>query len=254
MTDTNWRCEEFEAMLADYLDGSLGDSEVASAELHLAACASCRTLVSDLQTISRSAAALPALTPSRDLWPTIEARIAPKVLPLAAPASRTRATWRLGAIAATLVAATAVTTWQFARRDVATPVVSSTAPASAAAVSTPAPAPQTTITPATEPAQTTPALPVASTPTPRVRAEASDTYTAEITRLRGVLSERSDVLDPATVATIEASLATIDTAIAQARGALAKDPASRFLSGQLNKSLERKLGLLRTAALLSSTT
>ena len=50
------------------------------------------------------------------------------------------------------------------------------------------------------------------------------------------------------------SIATIDSAIAEARRALEVDPASRFLSTQLNKALEKKLGLLRTAALLPSRT
>jgi hypothetical protein len=82
------------------------------------------------------------------------------------------------------------------------------------------------------------------------RSEARVTFDAEITRLRDVVSERADQLDPATVAIIENSIKTIDAAIAEARAALARDPASRFLSSQLDKALESKLGLLRTAALL----
>jgi hypothetical protein len=74
----------------------------------------------------------------------------------------------------------------------------------------------------------------------------------EIGRLRGVLSQRREDLDPATVAVLENSLKTIDKAVAEARQALANDPASRFLRDQLNKALEKKLGVLRTAALLPS--
>jgi hypothetical protein len=76
------------------------------------------------------------------------------------------------------------------------------------------------------------------------------TYDAEIASLRGILNERSEQLDPRTVAVLQSSIATIDSAISQARAALERDPRSRFLSTQLDKALEKKLGLLRTAALL----
>ena len=45
-------------------------------------------------------------------------------------------------------------------------------------------------------------------------------------------------------------MAVIDSAIAQSRAALAKDPASGFLATELNRSLEKKVELLRTATLL----
>jgi hypothetical protein len=76
------------------------------------------------------------------------------------------------------------------------------------------------------------------------------TYNREITQLKSVLEQRRLDLDPATVAIVENSLRTIDTAIAEARAALVRDPASTFLTDQLNKALEKKLGLLRTVALL----
>jgi hypothetical protein len=53
---------------------------------------------------------------------------------------------------------------------------------------------------------------------------------------------------------LEQSIAVIDSAIAQSRAALIKDPASGFLATQLNHSLEKKVELLRTAALLPSRT
>ena len=56
------------------------------------------------------------------------------------------------------------------------------------------------------------------------------------------------------MAVLEQSIAAIDSAIAQSRAALAKDPASGFLASQLNHSLEKKVELLRTAALLPART
>lgn len=78
-------------------------------------------------------------------------------------------------------------------------------------------------------------------------------YATEINKLRAVFDQQSEVLDPRTRAILSTSLRTIDSAIAEARAALNRDPASQFLNQQLNKSLEQKLGLLRKAALLSST-
>lgn len=79
------------------------------------------------------------------------------------------------------------------------------------------------------------------------------TYDTEITTLRSALDARRPQLDPATVKTIEQNLHIIDNAISQARAALAKDPRSRFLGSQLNRSLAKETDFLRAAALLPST-
>jgi hypothetical protein len=84
--------------------------------------------------------------------------------------------------------------------------------------------------------------------------EAEPVYDREITKLRTIVRQRRAQLDPATVAVLEQSIAVIDSAIAQSRAALARDPASGFLATQLNHSLEKKVELLRTAALLPSRT
>jgi hypothetical protein len=84
--------------------------------------------------------------------------------------------------------------------------------------------------------------------------EAEPVYDREISKLRGIVRQRRAQLDPATVAVLEQSIAVIDSAIAQSRAALAKDPASGFLATQLNHSLEKKVELLRTAALLPART
>ena len=72
--------------------------------------------------------------------------------------------------------------------------------------------------------------------------------------LQGIVSQRKTQLDPSTVAIIEKNLQIIDNAIAQSRSALAKDPASMLLSGQLTRALDKKVELLRTAAMLPSNT
>jgi len=79
-------------------------------------------------------------------------------------------------------------------------------------------------------------------------------YDREITRLRRLMDGRRDQLDPVTVAIIERNLAVIDTAIAESKAAIVRDPASRFLIESLNQSLQTKVELMRTAAVLPSRT
>jgi hypothetical protein len=259
MINHNLTCDAFQAQLSEYLEGTLADSAVADAELHLAACASCRTLVEDLQAIVQGASTLAPLVPARDLWPGIAARIEPKVLPFA-PAAPARPWSRLtlGAIAAGLVAVTALSTWQITRSRETAATVAQTPPV--IAPMHPESTPSTRATPDVSPPVTAvaPSAPAPrSAPTlvssPARRPDAATTYATEINRLRGVFEQQSDLLDPRTRAVLSNSLRTIDSAIAEARAALNRDPASQFLNQQLNKSLEQKLGLLRKAARLSST-
>jgi hypothetical protein len=84
--------------------------------------------------------------------------------------------------------------------------------------------------------------------------ETEPVYDREISKLRSIMKSRRSQLDPRTVAVLEQSIAVIDSAIAQSRAALAKDPASGFLAEQLNHSLEKKVELLRTAAMLPART
>jgi anti-sigma factor RsiW len=84
--------------------------------------------------------------------------------------------------------------------------------------------------------------------------EMQPVYDREISKLRTIVKSRHSQLDPRTIAVLEQSIAVIDSAIAQSRAALAKDPASGFLAEQLNHSLEKKVELLRTAAMLPART
>lgn len=255
MNHPNLTCPAFEALLPEYLEGTASDSVVADAELHLASCAECRVLVADLREITRQAAVLPGIAPSRDLWPEIEARTHARVIPLSPRVAKSSSLshWRLGAVAAALVGITALSTWTVATRE-----RGSDAPPAVATNDSSTPAVRGSVEPATDPASpSTPSTPVDPAVTAvsnagrDARPDAGTTYTSEIRRLRGVVEERSRELDPATIAILQSSIATIDSAIAEARRALERDPASGFLTQQLNKSLERKLGLLRKAALLS---
>ncbi len=71
----------------------------------------------------------------------------------------------------------------------------------------------------------------------------------EVDELRLALAEgqRSGQLNPATIRKLERSLAVIDSAIAEAKRALALDPQSPYLNHHLADTMRRKLEFLREA-------
>src|ERR1700731_3675124 len=119
MTSSNMTCEAFDAALPDYLEGTQDDSRRASVEQHLGECVRCASLLRDVENISKEAAAMPDLVPSRDLWEGIEARIAAPVIPLTARPERQRRfvpAW-MGVAAAALIVSTAGITYTLTVRS-----------------------------------------------------------------------------------------------------------------------------------------
>jgi len=234
MTDMTMTCDELEDRLAEHLEGTLDARGREAVERHLAACERCAELVAGLDERPAAAVSLPVLTPARDLWSGIAARIEPRVLPMseghsAVPARRGWRVARLAAAAAVLIAATAAITRYVVMND----------------MSRPAPDLAKSGIPGEKPK--TPGL-LAS------QQQLITTYDAEIARLDSAVTQRRSELDTNTVKIIEKNLVIIDKAIAESRAALAKDPHSRFLNDQLAHVLDQKVGLLRTAALLPTRT
>jgi hypothetical protein len=185
----------------------------------------------ELEAIAQSAAQLPPLSPSRDLWSGIAARIEAPVVALPVggivrpPA---RHPWlRLSVAASLLVAATAGVTWSIARHGGAAALATNDSAATAAGPSAAAVEPVSLRTPA----QT-----------------AEQTFDREIGAMRGVVAERRAELDPVTISVLEKNLRLIDAAIAESKAALAKDPASAFLMDRLTHAYDTKLQLLRGVA------
>ena len=279
MTDRTITCETLDELLPDLLEETLDPSSRAAAEQHAAACERCSALLGDLEVIRVEARALPALRPSRDLWEGISARIEAPVIPLepartplAEPAPlasrparaplQIRRRWLAAAAAALVMGTAGITRWlsqpgvpsgEIAQQ----PPIADTGKTMTVAATDAPPAPvavpaDSAVQAAIESAgRRTRATPVAGTPG---AGQAAATYDREIARLDRILAERSQDLDPKTVAILEQSMKVIDEAIAQSRAALARDPRSSFLGKQLNSALDRKVELLRTAVLLPSST
>jgi len=259
MTSSRITCEAFDAALPDYLEGTLDDVARTAVEMHLRECVRCAGLVRDIENIRKESAALPDLAPSRDLWEGIEARIAAPVIPLATRPERQRRfapAW-MGVAAAALIVSTAGITYKLTTRSLApeqrasvastTQTPSQTQPRANAGNSgrlAPSGLTQRTSVPAR----------VASVTDQADRSQSEVIYGKEIALLQKIVSQRKTQLDSSTVAIIERNLEIIDAAIEQSRAALARDPASMMLSGQLTHALDKKVELLRTAALLPAST
>lgn len=216
--------EHLNEQLSAYLDGELAGEVLQQAEAHLATCAECRAELDGLRRVVRRAASLDDRPPERDLWAGIARQIATPgtedVIPLAPRRRRFAFTMpQLAAAAVALMALSAGTAMLLQPRGGVT-VADSTAVVGLQPASL-------------KPGDAT----VAS-------------YDSVITDMERLLDQHRGQLDTATVRIVEESLHEIDTAILQARRALAKDPNNRYLNGHLQRSLDRKLGLLRTAATL----
>jgi hypothetical protein len=215
--------------LNDLADGTADATSVRSAREHLAACASCAEQVTALRALSAETSRLPReIAPPPELWTSIRAGLAPRT---------TRAfRWTTGrrlAAAGLLVAASSSILTMLALRAkdrmlerTAVAVAPSAAPASAPSSG---------------------ALPA------RV-ASAERGYARDVDALRRTLDERRDSLAPSTVATVERSLRIADSAIAEARAALARDPANGVLASLFLSNYERKIDLLRRATELAPRT
>lgn len=113
-----------------------------------------------------------------------------------------------------------------------------------------------TLTVARAPAVTTPAAGRAAgaPPLPAQLVSTEQHYLRSAESLRRKLDERRDSLAPSTVATVERSLRIADSAIAEARAALERDPSNAVLAALFASNYERKIDVLRRAAELAPRT
>lgn len=199
--------------LDDYLDGDLPESAQRRVEEHLAVCARCRRDLADLEALVEEARGLrAAVEPPRDLWPGIAARLTPR------PARRNRAAARRPARALPWLPLAAAAVLLLALAG--TLVLREWSPGAA-------------------PAETETALGASPAPGRAL----SRQVLAALERQQGNLS-------PATVSSLEGSLAALDRSIADLRAALASDPGNRQLHLWLAERYRQELELLQRLQLL----
>ena len=219
--------------LSGYLDGDLGVAERGALEAHLAGCPACEATLDELRRVVARAQALEDQPPATDLWPAIAEQIglssgAHRVVSLAAHRARRRVSLtvaQLAAAAAVLLllgSGGAYLALHRATHDAGQVAQRQTS---------------------TEPPSTAVGW------VEKTRAN----YDSAVAELQGALEQgrSSGRLDSATVRVLTQSLVTIDSAIVQARRALAADPGSAYLNQHLADTMRRKLELLRRASALA---
>ena len=210
--------------LSEYLDGELPEGDRRQLEAHLAGCADCTGVLDELRWVVGRARALDDRPPATDLWPGIAAMIG-------APAARRRLLFsvpQLLAAGIALMLLSGGTVWTLLHRQAVTPRIATHSP-------------------------------VAAPGTPSVISvglggvdSATQTYDRAVADLQTVLTQGRGRLDTTTVRVLEKNLKLIDRAIADARSAVQADPASAYLNRYLMRTMQRKVELLRNAAVLVS--
>jgi hypothetical protein len=236
----------------DLVDGLLTPPEAVDARGHLEACATCRDDFEALEAAVQALRDAPLeARPSSDLWNGIQARLetsdpaarpdGPDVVPLPVPGSLSGPGWgpEPGRVSGPTRRRFSLSVPQLAAAAVVVSLLSAgvvwTAMGGGALDGR------------------DPALGVRTQPLdgPSARAVASGQagYDEAVAELRTIIDQGRDVLSPETLSTLEASVATIDEAIAEVRDALADDPSSELLASLLANHQRSKLRVLRQAAI-----
>ncbi|HJR68291.1 MAG TPA: hypothetical protein VJ802_17810 [Gemmatimonadaceae bacterium] len=205
--------------LSDMLDDGLDAAARTRGEEHLATCDACFARHQRLRVLVAHAGSLPRMMPApAGEWQQIRARLHTGGSRASATPWWTRRSALLAAGLALVIASSGVTALVVGgRRDVPSPTAA--VPSTTAAL------------------------------TPRLAALEYE-YTTVTRDLERQLAERKHTLAPETVAAVERSLRTIETAIAEARAALARDPGSETLARLLVAGHDQKVELLRHATRL----
>jgi anti-sigma factor RsiW len=231
-------CQQYEAALSEYVDGTLqasdeaGDAEIVDAlEAHLAECERCRGIVEDLHTLRDAARRLDPRVPPAQVWSRIAAetgisdRRSLWSIPFPSPLR-----WRPLAAAAVLLIVLAGS-W-LGWRQMTTPVPASTV--------------------AARPAQGAPPDPALVQDVETELRLAEEHYVRAIAGLETIAASEGSELDAQTAEVLQANLTVIDAAIGESRAALQTEPSSEIARISLFEALRRKVTLLQdTIALIN---
>ena len=209
--------DNWTARLSEYLDETLAPAERQGLAAHLTNCAECRATLDELRQVVARARALEDRSPRADLWPAVATRIGV----VSIESRRRRFSFTVPQLLAAGIALAVISAggaWLALRGAATTSGGQLIAETNAGAV--------------------------------RWVSAVDPTYDRTVAELQRALDEgkRTGRLDSLTVRVLEHSLATIDTAIAQAGRALAQDPGNVYLNHHLAETMRRKIELLRQAS------
>ena len=246
--------DEWIDRLSEYLDGELTDEERHAMESHLAGCARCTATLDELRQIVDRARSIGPRPPHADLWPGISERIASGRLGGRLAQFHAREPRRfsftlaqLAAAAVLLAAISSAVAWQIAGLSGRPEGLHyTTRGPEGQGYTSRGPDAQG----GSDEAASSADVQVRDQPVSFADAQ----YDAAVADLERALAKGRGRLDKTTIAIVEENLTIIDRAIAQAREALAADPANSYLSGHLIEARRKKLDLLRRATALTSDT
>jgi len=217
-----------EAVINDYIDGTLAAADRASVEAHLAGCEACRGLADDLRRVTDAARGLPPIEPPAGVWRRLAPAIEQAQQARAAGQATRRWTapyWLAAAAVLVIAAAVGLRVGLPGRRPPATPPAAAVAPA-----------------PGGDPAVGVEA---------ELRA-AEEHYDKAIQGLEQLASANQGALDPATASTLQKNLAVIDQAISESRAAVRAQPTSEPAQQSLLQNFRTKVAVLQdTVALIN---
>lgn len=219
--------DKWTRQLSAYLDGELDSVDSAALEAHLQECEECRKTVEQLRGVIGWAQTYEGRQPERDVWPDIvgEIRKAPRSVVNLKTERETRSFRRKFTLPQALAAGIALLvvgagSWWVAR----------------------ATAPEDRIAAVIDVSTAPEGFSVAAA------IHAAQTYGPAIAELERMLLQDESTLDTATVRVLREKLAMIDKAMAEAREALASDPASGYLIDHYTGMMRKKLSVLRNVA------
>ena len=225
-------CQAYEALIGDYVDGTMGDARRAEFESHLTTCASCRALAADFTAIRTASRSLEPHIPPPHVWRKLSAAIDAEPKPLFASGPW----WRVFAPVAVMAMLVASLAWAAAQLSVA--VRSTTA--------------QLTSTTGERLASTGP--PTHAEPASIVAEYqfAESALTSTIEGLERIAATNPTPLDMETEDVLRANLMLLDGAIGESREALKKEPENDVAQQSLFEALRNKVVLLQdTIALIN---
>ena len=215
--------------LSDYVDGALTPDEAAEVERHMKTCASCARDVDRLHALLATAAVLPrTIDPPAALWPairqTLEARKGATldVTPRSTKRQRIFALRWLFAASVLVVATAAVSL--VVRRAVDD----------------------------SRPGQPVTAYSVSSRNASVVALMIERRYVPTLNQLAATLRDAQSRPARKPIPALDRSLVIVDSAIAETRAALVRDPGNRDIADLLAANYQRKLDLLKRATELTS--
>jgi hypothetical protein len=215
-------CQDYEAQIGDYVDGTTDEALRASVESHLATCASCRAVVADFMVIRAASLSLEPQVPPAHVWRKISAAIEAEPKPLLGVGGAQW--WRVFAPAAAMAVLVAALSWTAAQLTVVPGGLARTAPA----------------------AQTEPVSILAEYQL------AERNLTSTIEGLERIAANDPSTLDMETADVLKANLTVLDGAIGESREALKNEPENDVAQESLFEALRNKVALLQdTIALIN---